>query len=115
MNLPEIAAIRSLAADQVEFDLILPSDLEAFAGHFPDQPVLPGVVQLDWVMRLATTHLALNQRVACDFQVKFRRVILPGEPVTLSLQLDRVLQTLVFEFRVRQDVASSGRVLLEGH
>ncbi len=41
MNLPKIAAIRTPSADQVEFDLLLPSDLDAFAGHFPEQPVLP--------------------------------------------------------------------------
>ncbi len=65
-------------------------------------------------MRLATAHLALAQRVACDFQVKFRRVIVPEEPVTLSLRFERERQSLTFEFRAGQEIASSGRILLEG-
>lgn len=56
----------------------------AFAGHFPDRPILPGVVLLDEA--LVAIGAALNQDVAaCQISsVKFLSPIAPGEPVDLQ-------------------------------
>ena len=43
--------------DQVSIDIHIQSDLSWFVGHFPQQPVLPGVVQTHWAV--SYTHLTL--------------------------------------------------------
>jgi 3-hydroxymyristoyl/3-hydroxydecanoyl-(acyl carrier protein) dehydratase len=93
--------------------LAVPQDAEVFRGHFPDMPVLPGVVQIDWVMRLASRCFQLSKPVADDFQVKFSRIIGPGVALVLTLELDPVRHRLNFEYRVNDQIMSSGRVKLE--
>lgn len=92
--------------------LALPRDAAVFHGHFPTMPVLPGVVQIDWAMRLACRCFGLTQPVADDFQVKFSRVIEPDMKLVLSLALDPIQHRLSFEYRVDDQVMSSGRIKL---
>jgi 3-hydroxymyristoyl/3-hydroxydecanoyl-(acyl carrier protein) dehydratase len=97
---------------EARFDLDLPADLPCFQGHFPGLPVLAGVVQLDWAMRLAAAHLRCGQPTATDFRVKYKRVIMPGLPLTLTLAVDAERHRLDFTYRSRDLVASQGRVVL---
>jgi 3-hydroxymyristoyl/3-hydroxydecanoyl-(acyl carrier protein) dehydratase len=114
MILPDIIAIHRPAEGRVVLTLSLPAGSAVFEGHFPGHPVLPGVAQLDWAIRLADQYLGLGLRVACDFQVKFRRVIPPESPVTLSLHFDAARRRLGLEYRVGDEIASTGRVALGG-
>lgn len=98
--------------DEVTIELVLPVDHEAFLDHFPGHPILAGVLQIDWAMRFAARYFELDQAVAQDFQVKFRRVIGPNEDLSLVLQLDRVRSNVAFEYRTRGDIASSGKIRL---
>jgi 3-hydroxymyristoyl/3-hydroxydecanoyl-(acyl carrier protein) dehydratase len=99
--------------DEAVIDLALPADHEAFLGHFPGQPILAGVVQIDWAMRFAAQYFQLDQTVAQDFQVKFRRVIGPNENLSLALRLDRLRSNVGFEYRIAGEIASSGKIRLE--
>ncbi len=113
MILPEIVAVERPATGRVVLTLSLPAGSAAFDGHFPGHPILPGVVQLDWAIRLADRYLGLGQRAACDFQVKFRRIIPPESLVTLSLNFEAARRRLGLEYRIGDQVASSGRIVLE--
>jgi 3-hydroxymyristoyl/3-hydroxydecanoyl-(acyl carrier protein) dehydratase len=112
MNLPTLRDVRH-AEDEVTLDLAVPATLDGFRGHFPGQPVLAGVLQIDWVMQFAARHLGLDQAVARDFQVKFRRVVRPDDALSLHLRLDRPRRNLVFEYRVDQAIVSAGKIKLE--
>jgi 3-hydroxymyristoyl/3-hydroxydecanoyl-(acyl carrier protein) dehydratase len=87
-----------------------PADLVYFRGHFPDQPVLAGVVQLECVVqraRAAWPDLPRLQRLS---RLKFRRLIAPGEPLQVHLRRpepDRV----TFEIRCGNDLCSAGTLL----
>lgn len=113
MTPPDIASVRRPAADAVVIGLRLPAGAAAFAGHFPGYPILPGVLQIDWALRLANDHLGLIQPAARDFQIKFRQAILPGADVSLRLVLDRARRRLDLEYRVGEEIASTGRIALE--
>lgn len=110
MKLPEILAITEQTADSVTLSIgVAP---EVCIGHFPGHPVVPGVVQLDWVMRLAGHYFPAVPPVAQDFQIKFRRIIQPGEPVALLLTWMADKNALTFTYSVEGATASSGRVKL---
>jgi acyl-coenzyme A synthetase/AMP-(fatty) acid ligase len=107
---PQIIALRRFYGG-CEIDCVVPPDLSCFKGHFPAMPILPGVVQIDWVVRLANRYLSLGTEAASAFQVKFRRIIGRNQLFTLRL---RVLpaRRLAFEYLIDGETASSGSVAL---
>jgi 3-hydroxymyristoyl/3-hydroxydecanoyl-(acyl carrier protein) dehydratase len=111
MNLPPILSAH-VSGDDATFELSLPEQSDAFRGHFPGRPILPGVAQIDWVTQLAARYWALAP-IASDFQVKFRSIIGPGMKLTLALRLDRPKRRLHFEYRCEGTIMSSGRIALE--
>ena len=101
---------------QAEVVLHLDPALSWVRGHFADQPLLPGVAQLDWVMHYATTLLAPGWRFHSVQNVKFQAPLLPEATVTLCLAWDEARQLLTFSYQ-RHDgearpVASSGKIRL---
>lgn len=94
----------------VELDLFLQDSLRWFKGHFPGQPILPGVVQLHWAMAAAREHLKLEGAFKGLRALKFMRPLRPGQRVTLSL---RALPG-GFEFRYDTEEGrhATGQVLL---
>lgn len=84
--LPDVVGERSRGG-RVELDLSVPADLACFAGHFPGLPILPGVVQLDWSVKLGRERLALNGEFAGAENLKFLSIVRPGARLTLALEL----------------------------
>ena len=69
-----------------EFIWLVPVDHPAFAGHFPGQPIVPGVVLLDRAILFAEQLLG---RPALNWQIgnaKFFSPVGPGESLTFTLQ-----------------------------
>ena len=107
--MPEVREMRAVAGG-TELDLFIPSDLAYLEGHFPGLPIVPGVVLIDWVVELAARHLAVPVEAGQTFAVKFRRVIGPGGPVTLSLRYVATRSQLGFEYRTGQQTLAGGTI-----
>jgi 3-hydroxymyristoyl/3-hydroxydecanoyl-(acyl carrier protein) dehydratase len=65
-------------------DIRIPPDHPAFAGHFPGTPIVPGVLLLDEALDVIARELGLTLERCTLAAVKFRSVVRPGQPVTLS-------------------------------
>ena len=112
MKLPTME-IKEKQEDRIVLDIALFPGLEAFQGHFPGHPVLPGVVQVDWAMRFGAEHLNLGAASVRDIQIKFRKIISPGVPLTLILQVDRTKKRLTFAYSSDAVAMSSGNIKLD--
>jgi 3-hydroxymyristoyl/3-hydroxydecanoyl-(acyl carrier protein) dehydratase len=112
MKLPALLTIDSPKMDEVVLDIDTSIESGVFDGHFPGNPILPGVAQIDWAIRFATLHLGINVPVAREFQVKFSNIIHPNDPVSLTLQLDRSKDRLLFTYKSGDAIMSSGRIRL---
>ncbi|MCM8614094.1 hydroxymyristoyl-ACP dehydratase [Accumulibacter sp.] len=91
--------------------LTVEPSLDYFPGHFPDHPILPGIVQVDWVIRLARQHLGIRCTGFSALRaLKFSAPILPG--TKLSLQIDWLpeRQRLDFAYREERRPMSSGQI-----
>ncbi len=89
----------------------VPYDLAIFDGHFPTIPILPGVVQVDWAVGLARTHLRAGGRFNGITATKFRRLVQPGMNLALTLEHRLESGELRFEYLLGEGLVSAGRVL----
>ena len=93
--------------------LDVPLDLAHFTGHFPQTPVLPGVVQIDWAQQLARRLIEELPPRFCGMEVlKFQQLVRPGDRLQLSLRFDAARGKLYFAYRNGEAACSSGRILL---
>lgn len=95
-------------------DLCIGSDHPSLPGHFPGQPVVPGVVILDAVEVQARALLGDGLRLRRIPQVKFLTPLLPGERASIELEPDAATPGRV-RFRVRRGEAllASGELWFE--
>ena len=66
----------------------VPGTFSGYRGHFPGNPILPGIVQLSFIRRLAERRLGRPLRLAGVRRIKYLRLITPDMPVTLTLELE---------------------------
>ncbi|MDC7815989.1 MULTISPECIES: AMP-binding protein [Pseudomonas] len=100
-------------AEEWQLQLAIPPDLAYFSGHFPQTPVLPGVVQVDWALALGQQLLDLPGRFAGMEVLKFQQLVRPGDRIQLNLRFDAQRQKLYFAFLNDGAPCSSGRIILE--
>jgi 3-hydroxymyristoyl/3-hydroxydecanoyl-(acyl carrier protein) dehydratase len=93
-------------------ELLVPSNLHFFRGHFPGAPVVPGVVQIKWAIALAQRYFAIGESFAGLENVKFQRAMTPRARLTLTLEFEASVSKLSFLFASADARYSSGRVLL---
>lgn len=100
---------------EVELQLDIPHELVYFQGHFPMEPILPGVVQIDWAARLSQTYFGLVGDFVGLKQLKFTQVIRPGQTVLLKLRHDTQRQNTHFTYQSEQGGHASGIIVWSAH
>ena len=63
----------------------IPADHPALAGHFPGNPILPGVLLLNEVLSAIERELRLTPGPLSFSIVKFTAPLRPGEPFTMII------------------------------
>jgi len=117
MNLEEIKAciphrspflwldeVTELTDDRIVAIKHLPEDLPVFGGHYPGQPIFPGVLQCEacfqagavLIARTAEIDDGLVPVVTRQNNTQFRRVVRPGETLTLEAKLTERLANAFF-------------------
>lgn len=84
----------------------------SLAGHFPGQPVVPGVVILDEIAAFAVTLEGVSGRVARIPQVKFIAPLLPEQQATIELEVDATGTRIRFRVERGDDLIASGELAM---
>lgn len=125
-RLPRWLGVEFEGDERCHVILEVPERLIYLQGHFDAQPVVPGVVILQWVIELAREHLGLQGRFQRLERIKFPQLLLPGDRVALFLSLSAVSDSaasnparspgeqdrrLTFTLKGRQATHASGKAL----
>jgi 3-hydroxymyristoyl/3-hydroxydecanoyl-(acyl carrier protein) dehydratase len=112
---PRVDGVEVLAearhANTLHYELRVPPTLVHFAGHFPGLPILPGVVQVHWAMRLAAEHVPAVSALASIDRLKFMAPVSPGAVLNLTLAHDAARGRVQFAYRLSGRECASGVIV----
>ena len=103
--------------DQRQLEWRVPEALAVWPGHFPNQALVPGVLELEWIIREIEKWEGASFELSRVERLKFKAPIFPGDRVFGDLRADRESEsgaTYRVELRVRDEQATSLRLVAKG-
>jgi 3-hydroxyacyl-[acyl-carrier-protein] dehydratase len=73
-------------ADEIIAEYSFAHDLEVFRGHFPGNPVLPGVFQIEMIRHALETIHRKKYIIKLTLKAKFNNMILPDSGITVRIK-----------------------------
>ncbi|MEA9390031.1 AMP-binding protein [Acerihabitans sp. TG2] len=112
--------ISRLISAETQAELLLKVDpsLFWFRGHFPEQPILPGLAQVEWAMHYGREVLMTEGVFGGIENVKFQRPVKPGQTLRLQLEWQAQRRLLLFCYQLcdpqqrEAPTISSGKIKL---
>jgi acyl carrier protein len=83
-----------------------------FSGHFPGDPVLPGIAQLQMVADIVARALAQDLVLVELTRIKFKKLIRPGEILDICARAGNKENTYTFRISSKQEDVCSGTLTL---
>lgn len=77
----------SAEGDAATAELAFPPEFTGFQGHFPEQPILPGVCQMTLALVMADRMQGRRTKMAAVTNAKFVAVVMPDQPLEISCTL----------------------------
>ena len=78
--------------------LLFPATSDYYDGHFPEFKLLPAVVQVDMVLRLARNFLEVPKELSKMNRTRFANPILPDVPVMVKITYDADAGKVTFAY-----------------
>lgn len=107
--------VQAKEQNQIEAGAFVPADSLWFSGHFPGEPILPGMalIHLVWqaIVRDAGTR---REEIRLDTlkRVRFTQPVRPGENLSVLISGDQSGEKTLYSFKVvsRENVICSGLI-----
>ena len=85
-----------------------------FSGHFPDNPILPGIAQLGIVADVLSRSTGKNVYIQRLNRIKFKKIVRPSEQ--LAIEIHPTATTNLYTFLITkeaQDICSGSMLLAD--
>ena len=100
--------------DVIMAEVVVAADSSWFCGHFPDNPILPGVAQLEMVLAAIARIVGKNLYVARLSRVKFKSLVYPGEGLRIEARARAEVGACTFSIHAGdREVCHGSMILLE--
>lgn len=88
------------------------SDSPWFSGHFPDNPILPGIAQLKMVADVIAFSRKENLCIKQLSRVKFKKIVRPGDKLEIHTAVGPATDTFTFRITSEAQDVCSGTMTL---
>ena len=109
----ELIQIEKSVSNLISAEIQVLPESPWFCGHFPEEPILPGIAQLGMVFDAICQLTDQELKISAVSRVRFKQIIRPGDRLTITAQslADR---DEAFSFRVLAggEVACNGVMIL---
>ncbi|WGE91022.1 AMP-binding protein [Actinobacillus genomosp. 1] len=89
----------------------VPLDLHYFKGHFANFPLVPGVIELQWVIEQLPRLLQREIEIERVDNLKFQQFLRPHDDLHLTLNWDVVKQRVKFQLKGNGEICASGLII----
>ncbi len=115
--------ITGQTSDSIQTEKDIPADLDIFAGHYPDHPLMPGVILCEAIFQSGALLISglINEEAGKTKQLpvltriigaKFKREVKPGDTIEMQVKLKEKVGTAWF-MKGRLQVAGKTAVQVE--
>ncbi len=111
-DFPRIVGIDA-DGDEVTLSFEVTPELAWFEGHFPGEPVLPGIIQVHWAAEVASILFGLAGPPQHIKRLKFSNVIVPPRTVELVV-VKHGNSEVQFTMRSADQQHAQGRLVFPG-
>jgi len=103
-------------ARNLSADVHVPPESPWFSGHFPGNPILPGVAQLGMVLDALRHAFDDSLRVVEVSRVRFKQMVLPGDRLVVTAEA-RPNKVGSYTFRITKgdELVCNGTMVVEAH
>lgn len=108
---------RDLGGEKQTFGLELNPSHPIFAAHFPGNPIVPGVCQIQMVTEVLEEHLCRRLYVKEIKNIKYISILSPNEVTRLNLTIQKLVEdpetlraTVVFETESKAEGLGTAKV-----
>ncbi|MBW1636545.1 MAG: hypothetical protein JRJ68_09760 [Deltaproteobacteria bacterium] len=88
-----------------------PGDSPWFSGHFPGDPILPGIAQLKMVVDLISASGRGRFSLTGLSRVKFRKIVRPDESLDIQVTCTDKEDQYIFRITSGEEEVCSGRMI----
>ena len=101
--------------NQIEAGAFVPTDSPWFSGHFPGEPILPGIALIHIVWQAIVRDAGeRNEEIRLDTvkRVRFTQPVRPGENLSVLITGDGAGEETLYSFKIvsRENVICSGLI-----
>ena len=95
--------------EEISLDIQVPAESNWFSGHFPGEPILPGIAQLGMVFDAINRTENQNFKITGIRRVRFKQIIRPDDPLRVTVKPQKnSAGTYDFRIQVNAELACSG-------
>ncbi len=106
--------IKRSSSNEIFADALASAKSPWFSGHFPGEPILPGVAQLGMVFDAINRACGKNLKISGVKRVKFKQIIKPSNKIQIvARKKDNDNGMYTFQIMVDSQVACNGMMTME--
>jgi len=104
-----IKNVRQSDLNEISGDIRVLPDSPWFCGHFPGEPILPGIAQLGMVFEVIKQSCNQNLKISSINRVRFKQIIRPNDRLrVIATPLKGETGSYFFRIIVEDEMVCSG-------